>query len=749
MNKNRYRVVFNKARNLMMAVAENTTSQGKGQQSGSDQPSVHAAQRIAKEIRLFQLKPLAFAALCMFGLQPVLLQAAVVADANAQGGNKPLIDVTANGLPMVQITTPSAAGVSRNQYSQFNVDPSGVILNNNSQGYVQTQQGGLVGSNPYLGNGSARIILNEVTGNGASSLRGYTEVAGQRAEVIIANPQGIVCDGCGFINTSRGILTTGVPVMGSGGSLDSFRVTGGQIQIGAGGLNASNVDQLDLISRSLQVNGEIWANNLNAVVGTNQVDYSSLGVQVIAGDANIPTVGIDVALLGGMYANKIHLVGTEAGVGVNSLGNMAAQAGDFTLDNRGNVALNGHTSSTATLTVNSQGDITNSGTLEGNSIASTSNVFNNTGEVQANALTLIANTLNNQGATAKITAVTTANLVVTGDINNDATISGGTIAASSQVFNNTGSVLADSFTLNATTLNNQGAQAKIASNTEANLTTTGDINNTGSITGGKLTTGSNGFNNSGEVSADILEISASNINNQTALAKMTGNTSANLIASGNIDNAGTITSTSLTSSSNAFNNTGSVLGDVIAITSASLDNQTTAAKISANKSVDLTVSGDINNVGSIEGDYVKTHNTQKFTNTGAVLGRDVVINAVNLDNTGAAAIIAATETIDLMVSNAVNNIDGATIYSLGDLNIAADKTMVASGYLANNMVSFTNSSGTVQADGDLRISANSIINKRTKFDPINDVVYSDWVTDGVTINDVDTDGVAIHYQISF
>lgn len=121
MNKNRYRIVFNKARNLMMAVAENTTSQGKGQQSGSgrsgsDQSYDAEGRCGAKAIELLQLKPIAFAALCMFGLQPVLLYAEVTADANAAANNRPLIESTANGLPLVQITAPSAAGVSRNQY---------------------------------------------------------------------------------------------------------------------------------------------------------------------------------------------------------------------------------------------------------------------------------------------------------------------------------------------------------------------------------------------------------------------------------------------------------------------------------------------------------------------------------------------------------------------------------------------------------------------------------------------------------
>ena len=770
MNKNRYRIVYNKARNQMMAVAENTTSQGKGQQSGSGQPHAPAMQRGAKVIELFQLRPLAFAALCLFGLQPVLLQAEVIADKNAATNNRPLIDTTANNLPLVQITTPSAAGVSRNQYSQFNVDPGGVILNN-SQVNVLTQQGGYVGGNPYLANGSARIILNEVTGTGASSLRGYTEVAGQRAEVIIANPNGIVCDGCGFINTSRGILTTGVPMMGSGGSLDSFRVTGGQIQIGAGGLNASNIDQLDLITRSLKVNGEIWANNLNAVIGANQVDYTTLGVQVIAGDANKPTVGIDVALLGGMYANKIRLVGTEAGVGVNSLGTIAAQAGDFTLDNRGNVTLNGHTSSSANLVITTQGDLANSGTLEGSNISSnsaafnnsgivqadvltlnaaslnnlnvdarivattstnmvvtgdinnigslasanlttSSNGFNNTGSVQADVLTLHATSLNNLGADAKITANTSANLAVTGDISNEGTLSGGALTTSSNAFKNTGNVLAGVLAIDASSLKNLGSQAKIVGNNSVNLTVAGDINNEGTLAGATFTTTSNAFNNSGAVLANELTLNAGSLNNQGATSTIAGNTSVDLNVSGNIDNAGTITAGTLTSTSNAFTNTGGVFGDVVTLNANSLYNQGTTSIMAGNSSLVLNITGDINNVGTLDGNTVTTH-SQTFNNTGGVFGDVVTVNATNLNNTGEPAIIAATHALNLYISDTLNNTGGANLYSMGELNAGASSTRDADGYLLDNMKVFNNVSSTVQAEGNISVSADQIINKRT------------------------------------
>ena len=219
--------------------------------------------------------------------QPLVATAEIIASQGAAVNNRPTVDATANGLPLVQITTPSAAGVSHNQYTTFNVDPAGAILNN-AQNTALTQQAGYVTANPNLMNGAARIILNEVTSTNRSQLNGHTEVAGQQAEVIIANPNGITCNGCGFINTSRGILTTGTPVIGAGGSLDAFRVTRGDIQIGTAGLNGSNITQLDLITRSVQVNGDLWANDLNIITGSNQVDYTTLGVQIIQRPWHLP-----------------------------------------------------------------------------------------------------------------------------------------------------------------------------------------------------------------------------------------------------------------------------------------------------------------------------------------------------------------------------------------------------------------------------------------------------------------------------
>jgi filamentous hemagglutinin len=270
------------------------------------------------------------------------------------------VDTTANGLPLVQITNPSAGGVSRNQFTRFDVDPGGLILNNSTT-IASTQLAGYVPANPNL-EAPARVILNEVTGGDPSRLLGYTEVAGQKAEVVIANQNGITCDGCGFINASRGTFTTGAPVFGGAGTLEAFRVTGGNITVSGAGLAAGDLEQVDLISRTASINAGLWAKTLNVITGTNQVGRAELSVTPLAPSGASPQVSLDVGLLGGMYAGKIRLIGTEKGVGVVSQGTLAS-SGEFTLSSEGHVVLGGKATSAGPLVVTTSGDVTSEGTL--------------------------------------------------------------------------------------------------------------------------------------------------------------------------------------------------------------------------------------------------------------------------------------------------------------------------------------------------------------------------------------------------
>ena len=240
----------------------------------------------------------------------VPVQAQTVAYKPAPSGQKAIMDAASNGTPIAHIAPPSAAGVSRNHYEQFNVDPNGLILNNSSTN-VQTVQGGWISGNLQLGPTPARIILNEVVTANPSSLRGTIEVAGRRADIVIANPNGISCDGCGFLNAGRATMATAQVQFGAGGAINGFDVKQGQVTIGSGGINATNLEQLDLLARGIVIDGEIWAKNLNVIAGANQVLYGTLQAAAQSGTGTVPRFAVDIKELGGMYANHIYLVGTE------------------------------------------------------------------------------------------------------------------------------------------------------------------------------------------------------------------------------------------------------------------------------------------------------------------------------------------------------------------------------------------------------------------------------------------------------
>ncbi|MEV2016659.1 DUF637 domain-containing protein, partial [Pseudomonas aeruginosa] len=216
---------------------------------------------------------------------------------------------------------------------------NGLILNNATGKTQGTQLGGIILGNPNLKGQAAQVILNQVTGGNRSTLAGYTEVAGQSARVIVANPHGITCQGCGFINTPRATLTTGKPIM-DGQRLERFQVDGGDIVVEGAELNVGNLEQFDLITRSAKLNAKLYAKNLNIVTGRNDVQADSLQATPRAADGSEkPQLAIDSSALGGMYAGAIRLVGTEQGVGVRLAGDMAASGGDIRIDASGKLSL--------------------------------------------------------------------------------------------------------------------------------------------------------------------------------------------------------------------------------------------------------------------------------------------------------------------------------------------------------------------------------------------------------------------------
>ena len=402
MNSGIYRLVFSAWHGMFVPVGECVSSRRSGKRSSArdaDASASHNAWTSPWRAARFS----AFAALCAFGMQPiaVVAQATLPMTPDRSGSNHPVVGVSASGVPLVNIVAPNQAGVSLNNFTHYNVGTKGIVIVNTPR-RAQSQIAGWVQGNPLMGSSPARLIINQVTSGNPTRLLGMTEIAGNRANLVIANPAGITCAGCGFINTPRVSLATARPTFNADGSLAGFDVTRGRLGIAGTGLDARG-SAIDLIARAMQINGEVWAGSIKATAGANQVSYADGVASAQAGEGDTPSVAIDVQALGGMYANSVHLVGTEAGVGVRSAGPINSLTGTIELSANGDLTIeaSGRMQSAADAVVDVI-NLTNAGAI-----------------VSGNAVRLnAAETLRNAGAVAARSNVDVAapDLTNTGDI---------------------------------------------------------------------------------------------------------------------------------------------------------------------------------------------------------------------------------------------------------------------------------------------------------------------------------------------
>ena len=243
-------------------------------------------------------------------ISPTLSQAKKI---TPDGTTNTKIDVSRTGIPIVNIANPSTSGLSHNKFKDYNVNANGLILNNSMLDAQQLKSGEYIQGNKHLSR-HATVILNEVTSTNRSYINGVTEIAGQRADLIIANPNGMSINGASFVNTSNLTLTSGKANV-SNGIINSFSVSSGDISIDGEGLNTINQDSTYIYAQSLKVNAAINAKNLDVKLGNNEIDASTNKI-TSSSNANVNLL-LDASSLGGMYANRIVLVGTSKGVGVN------------------------------------------------------------------------------------------------------------------------------------------------------------------------------------------------------------------------------------------------------------------------------------------------------------------------------------------------------------------------------------------------------------------------------------------------
>lgn len=310
--------------------------------------------QLARKIMSLLLAGVFFADTAIFAEAPIL------PDQRAPGNRQPLVQETENGIPLVNMAAPSAGGVSRNDYDRFNVPEKGVILNN-SYTLSKTELAGYVQGNANMAQGPAKIIVNQVTSGNPTTMNGFLEVAGHKADVIIANPNGITVNGGGFINTARAILTTGKPEYDNKERLKDFRIDNdATILITGNGLNGKKADTLELYTRAAEIKAAIFGNTVHVTTGANVIDANTGKVTAIEGKGKKPEIAIDVKDLGGMYAGRIFLIGNEKGLPIDIKGAIESQ--HMVLDNQGNLYHAGTTHSTEDMTIHAK-TIQNTGTM--------------------------------------------------------------------------------------------------------------------------------------------------------------------------------------------------------------------------------------------------------------------------------------------------------------------------------------------------------------------------------------------------
>lgn len=292
---------------------------------------------------------------------------------------------------IINIVKPDSNGLSHNKFTDFNVAGNGIVFNNHTgSAQCNSHLAGALNANANLQGNAAKLILTEVTGTGKTNLNGMLEIAGTKADLVIANQNGIVGKGFGFINVGRATLTTGMPDWGADGKLNGFSVAKGTIDIQNAGLTEDQrtdyrPDKLDIMARAIKINDELWANEaINVVAGSNEVKYNtdgSLEVQKTTATAEKPQVALDVAALGGMYAGRIMLVGTEKGLGMNIGGNLKAQE-NLSITNDGRIVFTKNVGSNNTADGLSNKDYT-SLTSDGNVMVSSTEDIENSGVITA------------------------------------------------------------------------------------------------------------------------------------------------------------------------------------------------------------------------------------------------------------------------------------------------------------------------------------------------------------------------------
>ena len=658
-------------------------------------------------------------------------------DPNSQHNTK--LDTSANGTPIINISTPNNRGVSINEFLEYNVGHEGQVLNN-ADNMGRSHIAGMINANPNLGpNQAANLIILQVNGANRSQIEGYIEALSRnRVDVVLSNENGIYLNGAGTINVRKFTPTTG-RVMLKDGDVVGIDVEKGRVVIGANGFDATNTDYVNIIAKSLEMQGNLVGNRVDVILGENFVDNNG----AVTSKGGINSVAIDAGNLGSMYAGQVRIVSTDKGAGVNSgaLIYSKNEKLEITADGKINVAkikgngieikgsdytqtelassdrdinitantvkLSGQTQAVGNVGLNA--DVENASEILTNGNLKTKKLTN-TGKIEVLKKVEITGELDNGGSLISADGVTvTKDVKNTGEISANDDFTAKNVVSSGKVFGKN---------IQADDVDNSGKMLAKGKFTAKNVKNTGEIASGDKISAKKL-------ENSGTVATN------SDISATDSLVNHNGGNieGKNVEVKGfELRNAGKISAGNVKAKVNESTNSGQIHSS----RDVDLDTQklTNTGEILAVNDVN-SANADVMNNGKIASNNKILLDNSKITNTGEILSGDISMqNAQKFDNTGT---IKANNTVLTTAQdiNLTGNLHGEQRLAISGRNITNNGNTTGTGLIQITSNDFTNnrdlSSDTVIINGQGNIVNNAIITGDSGKISGNDITNNDLV----------------------
>ena len=658
-------------------------------------------------------------------------------DPNSQHNTK--LDTSANGTPIINISTPNNRGVSINEFLEYNVGHEGQVLNN-ADNMGRSHIAGMINANPNLGpNQAANLIILQVNGANRSQIEGYIEALSRnRVDVVLSNENGIYLNGAGTINVRKFTPATGRVTL-KDGDVVGIDVEKGRVVIGANGFDATNTDYVNIIAKSLELQGNLVGNRVDVILGENYVDNNG----AVTSKGGINSVAIDAGNLGSMYAGQVRIVSTDKGAGVNSgaLIYSKNEKLEITADGKINVAkikgngieikgsdytqtelassdrdinitantvkLSGQTQAQGNVGLNA--DVENASEILANGNLKTKKLTN-TGKVEVLKKVDITGELDNGGSLISADGVTvTKDVKNTGEISANDDFTAKNVVSSGKVFGKN---------IQADDVDNSGKMLAKGKFTAKNVKNTGEIASVDKISAKKLeNSGTAATSSDISVSDSLVNHNGGNIEGKNVEVKGPELRNAGKISAGNVRskvdeviNSGQVhSSRDVDFDTQKLTNTGEILA-VNDVNSAGAD-VTNNGKIASNNRI-LLDNSKIANTGEILSGDISMQNAQKFDNTGTIKANSTVLTTAQ----------------DI---NLTGNLHGEQRLAISGRNITNNGNTTGTGLIQVTSNDFTNnrdlSSDTVIISGQGNIVNNAIITGDSGKISGNDITNNDLV----------------------